>query len=63
MKRDGRFEPLTVVAQIAALTTVVIVWASHEVKRRFRAVDLAAQAELHKRLTAGLNITGPSNRP
>lgn len=60
MHRDGRFDPLTLLAQAAALTTVVIVWASHEVKRRFRTVDPAAQRAHYESLIAGREITGPS---
>ena len=59
MKLDGRFEPLTALAQAAALTTVLIVWASHEVKRRFRTVDSAAQRAHYESLVAGREITGP----
>lgn len=63
MKRDGTFEPLTLLAQAAALTAVVIVWANHEVKRRFRTVDPAAQAAAHQALIAGRTITGPRRMP
>jgi hypothetical protein len=60
VRRDGRWDPFTAIAQAAAVTTVLIVWASHEVKRRFRAVDPAQQAAAYQALTAGRVITGPS---
>lgn len=60
MKRDGRIEPLTALAEIIGVTLLgaaagCLIFARH----RFRTYNAAAAAELHRRLVAGMTITGP----